>query len=48
MNRTILVGSRNSALAIAQARIVIDAVKKTNPSLNFEFGWRQGAVHQRT
>ncbi|MCL2261202.1 MAG: hydroxymethylbilane synthase [Fibromonadales bacterium] len=36
MNRTILVGSRNSALAIAQARIVIDAVKKTNPSLNFE------------
>jgi hydroxymethylbilane synthase len=36
MNRTILIGSRSGALAIAQARIVIDAVKKTNPSLDFE------------
>ncbi|GBU25548.1 porphobilinogen deaminase [Fibrobacteria bacterium R8-3-H12] len=36
MNRTIRVGSRSGALAIAQARIVIDAVKKTNPSLGFE------------
>jgi hydroxymethylbilane synthase len=36
VNRTIRVGSRGSALAVAQARIVIDAVKKTNPALDFE------------
>ena len=36
MNRIIRVGSRDSALAIIQARIVIDAVKKTNPALDFE------------
>jgi len=36
MNKTIRVGSRNSSLAITQAQIVIDTVKKTNPSLDFE------------
>jgi hydroxymethylbilane synthase len=36
MTRTIRVGSRSGALAIAQAQIVINAVKKTNPSLDFE------------
>jgi len=36
MNRTIRVGSRESALAVIQARLVIDAVKKTNPVLDFE------------
>jgi hydroxymethylbilane synthase len=30
------VGSRDSALAIIQAQLVIDAVKKINPALNFE------------
>ena len=36
MNRTIRVGSRDSALAVIQARSVIDAVKKTKPALDFE------------
>jgi len=36
MNRIIRVGSRDSALAVIQARIVIDAVKKTNPNIDFE------------
>ena len=36
MNKTIRVGSRSSTLAITQAQIVIDAVKKTNPLLDFE------------
>jgi len=36
INRTIRVGSRNGPLAIAQAQIVIDAVKKTNHDINFE------------
>jgi hydroxymethylbilane synthase len=36
MKRTIRVGSRDSALAIIQAQIVIDAVKEKNPSLEFE------------
>jgi hydroxymethylbilane synthase len=36
MNRTIRVGSRESALAVIQARLVIDAVKKTNPAIDFE------------
>jgi len=36
MNRTIRVGSRESTLAVIQARLVIDAVKKTNPALDFE------------
>jgi len=36
MSRIIRVGSRDSALAVIQARIVIDAVKKTNPNIDFE------------
>jgi len=36
INRKIRVGSRDSALATIQARIVIDAVKKTNPDFDFE------------
>ena len=36
MNKTIKAGSRDSALAIIQAQIVIDAVKEKNPTLNFE------------
>jgi len=36
MKRTIRVGSRDSALAVIQAQIVIDAVKKTNPAIDFE------------
>jgi hydroxymethylbilane synthase len=36
MNRTIRVGSRDSALAVIQAQIVIDAVKEKNRTLNFE------------
>ncbi|MDR2693110.1 MAG: hydroxymethylbilane synthase [Chitinispirillales bacterium] len=36
MNGTIRIGSRGGSLAVAQARIVIDAVKKTNPGINFE------------
>ena len=36
MNRTIKVGSRDSALAVIQAEIVINIVKKTNPALDFE------------
>jgi hydroxymethylbilane synthase len=36
MNRTIRVGSRESALAVIQARLVIDTVKKTNPAFDFE------------
>ncbi len=35
MNRTIRVGSRDSTLAVIQARLVIDAVKKTSP-MDFE------------
>jgi hydroxymethylbilane synthase len=34
--RTIKVGSRDSALAVIQAQMVIDAVKKKNPTINFE------------
>jgi len=36
MSRTIRVGSRESALAVIQARLVIDTVKKTNPAFDFE------------
>ncbi|GBU20670.1 porphobilinogen deaminase [Fibrobacteres bacterium R8-0-B4] len=37
MNRkTIRIGSRNGPLALAQTQIVIDAVKKTNPDIDFE------------
>jgi hydroxymethylbilane synthase len=36
MKRTIRVGSRGGALAVAQARIVTDAVKTTNQNLDFE------------
>ena len=36
MNKTIRIGSRDSALAVIQAQIVIDAVKEKNPTLNFE------------
>jgi hydroxymethylbilane synthase len=36
MNGTIRVGSRGGALALAQARTVIDAVKRANPNINFE------------
>jgi len=36
MSRIIRVGSRDSALAVIQARLVIDAVKKTNPDFDFE------------
>ncbi|MDR0314040.1 MAG: hydroxymethylbilane synthase [Treponema sp.] len=36
MKKTIRVGSRNSILAVIQAQIVIDAVKLTNPALEFE------------
>jgi hydroxymethylbilane synthase len=36
MNKTIRIGSRSSTLAFAQAQIVIDTVKKTNPSIDFE------------
>ena len=36
MSRKIRVGSRESALAVIQARLVIDAVKRTNPALDFE------------
>jgi len=36
MNKTIRIGSRDSALAVIQAQIVIDTVKKTNPAINFE------------
>jgi len=36
MNRTIKAGSRDSALAVIQTQIVINAVKKINPTINFE------------
>jgi len=36
MAKKILIGTRNSPLAIAQAQIVIDSVKKTNPSIDFK------------
>ena len=36
MNRIIRVGSRDSALAIIQAQIVIDSVKKISPKFDFE------------
>jgi hydroxymethylbilane synthase len=36
MKRTIRIGSRGGALALAQVQIVIDAVKVTNPDINFE------------
>jgi len=36
MNKTIKVGSRDSALAVIQTQIVIDIIKKTNPTINFE------------
>jgi len=36
MDRIIRVGSRDSTLAVIQARLVIDAVKKTNPNMDFE------------
>ncbi|MDR1812798.1 MAG: hydroxymethylbilane synthase [Candidatus Fibromonas sp.] len=36
MSRKIRVGSRESTLAVIQARLVIDAVKKANPAFNFE------------
>jgi hydroxymethylbilane synthase len=36
MNTTIKVGSRDSALAVIQAQMVIDAVKKANPAVNGE------------
>ena len=36
MNRKIRVGSRDSVLAVIQARIVIEAIKKTNPSVDVE------------
>jgi len=36
MKKTIKVGSRDSALAIIQAQIVIDAVKEKNPNIDFE------------
>jgi len=36
MSRIIRVGSRDSTLALIQARLVIDAVKKTNPNIDFE------------
>jgi len=35
-SRCIRVGSRDSALAVIQAQLVIDAVKKTNPAFDFE------------
>ena len=35
-NRIIKIGSRDSALAVIQAQIVMDAVKKTNPAIDFE------------
>jgi len=36
MNRTIRVGCRDSALAVIQAQIVIDAVKEKNPTIKFK------------
>jgi len=36
VGKIIRVGSRDSALAVIQANIVIDAVKKTNPNIDFE------------
>jgi len=36
VGRKIRVGSRDSVLAIIQAQIVIDAVKKTHPAIDFE------------
>jgi len=36
MNKTIRVGSRDSALAVIQAQIVIGTVKKINPDIDFE------------
>ena len=36
MKRTIRMGSRDSALAVVQAQIVIDAIKETNPTIDFE------------
>jgi len=36
VDKIIRVGSRDSALAVIQAQIVIDAVKKTNPAIEFE------------
>ena len=36
MNTTIRIGSRDSALAVIQAQIVINIVKKINPAINFE------------
>lgn len=36
MKKTIKVGSRNSALAVAQTKIVIETLKKHNPDLNIE------------
>jgi hydroxymethylbilane synthase len=36
MNRTIKVGSRDSALAVIQAQIIINAVNNINPAIKFE------------
>ncbi|MCL1932049.1 MAG: hydroxymethylbilane synthase [Treponema sp.] len=36
MLRTIKIGSRDSALAVIQAKIVVNAIKEKNPALNFE------------
>ena len=36
MKRTVKIGSRDSALAVIQARIVIDSVKEKNPNIDFE------------
>jgi len=36
MNRTIRLGSRDSILAIKQAEIVMETVRETNPTLDFE------------
>lgn len=36
MNRKIRIGSRESVLAVRQAQIVMEAVKETNPAIEFE------------
>jgi hydroxymethylbilane synthase len=36
MNKTIRIGSRDSALAVIQAQIVINTITKINPTINFE------------
>jgi len=36
MKRIIRIGSRDSALAVIQAQIVMEAVKETNPTIDFE------------